>query len=219
MGHKVSPIALRIGINQDFRSQWYFNKNKQIFLEADYLIRKIIKDLFPKAGIIEILIERKSFDVCKVYIKTAKPGLLIGKEGLALKKLITKLEKTINPIFMNKNLVPPKIDVDILEFKKPYKSAEYLVEIAASEIEKGVTVRKVLKRLIERVKQEKDVEGIKIKASGRLDGATIKRRETLVYGRMPLSQLKAKIDYAQRPVLTKYGYVTLKIWLYLKNGT
>ncbi len=214
MGHKVSPIGLRIGINQYWRSRWFFHKNQQIFLEADYLIRKTIKEMFPKAGIVEIIIERKSFDHCKVIVKSARPGLLIGREGQVLKNLMKKLEKVVNPVFKKKNLTPPKIDLEIMEVKRPLLCAAYVAELAANEIEKGRTVRTVLKRVLERVKQEKGVLGVKIKAGGRLDGATIKRRETVQWGRLPLSKLIADIDFAERPVLTKYGYVGLKVWIY-----
>lgn len=214
MGHKVSPFALRIGINKYWRSRWFFRKNFQLFLEADYLIRKTIQENFPKAGITDIVIERKSPDHCKLIIFTARPGLLIGREGQALQRLIKKIEKKINPLFVKKNLTIPKLDVEIIEVKKPFTSAAYLAEVAANEIEKGITVRKVLKRIIERAKQHKEILGIKVRAGGRLDGATIKRRETIVWGRMPLSKLTADIDYAERRVLTKYGYVGLKIWLY-----
>ncbi len=214
MGHKVPPTGLRIGINRYWNSKWFFSKNSQVFLEADYLIRKIIKEMFPKAGISEIIIERKSFDHCKVIIKTARPGVLIGREGQILKNLVNKLEKKVNPLFEKKNLTPPKIDLDILEIKKPLLSAAYLAELAANEIEKGRTVRSVLKKVVEKAKQEKGILGIKIKAAGRLDGSTIKRRETVQWGRLPLSKLTADIDFAQRPVLLKYGIIGLKVWVY-----
>lgn len=214
MGHKVSPTALRIGLSEDYRSKWFFSKNYQLFIEADYLIRKIIKKSFPKAGVSQIIIERKSPDHCKIFLYSARPGLLIGKEGQLLKNLIRKIENKVNPLFVNKKLTPPQIDVEIIEIKKPFLSSAYLAEVGANEIEKGMTVRKVLKRIIERARQHKEILGIKVKASGRLDGSTIKRRETIIWGRMPHSKLKAIIDYSQRAVLTKYGYVGLKIWLY-----
>jgi len=214
MGQKIPPYALRLGINKYWRSRWLFKKNLPLFLEADYVIRKTIQEMFPKAGIVEILIERKSFDHCKVIIHSARPGFLIGKDGQLLKNLMKKLEKKVNPIFEKKNLIPPKIDIDVVEVKKPFLSAAYLAEVAANEIEKGFSTRKVLKRLIERAKQNKEVLGVKVIAKGRVDGATIKRKETVSWGRLPLSKLIADIDYAERPVLTKYGIVGLKVWLY-----
>jgi small subunit ribosomal protein S3 len=185
-----------------------------LILEADYLIRKTIKEVFPKAGIVEIIIERKSLDHCKVSLYSARPGILIGKEGQALKNLMEKLEKKINPLFSKNNLTLPKIDIDVIEVKKPFFSAAYLAEVAAQEIEKGMPTRRVLKRIAERAKQQKEILGFMAVAKGRVDGATIKRTEKISWGRLPKSKLIADIDYAERPVLTKSGIVGLKIWLY-----
>jgi small subunit ribosomal protein S3 len=185
-----------------------------LILEADYLIRKTIKEVFPKAGIVEIIIERKSLDHCKVSLYSARPGILIGKEGQALKNLMGKLEKKINPLFSKNNLTLPKIDIDVIEVKKPFFSAAYLAEVAAQEIEKGMPTRRVLKRIAERAKQQKEILGFMAVAKGRVDGATIKRTEKISWGRLPKSKLIADIDYAERPVLTKSGIVGLKIWLY-----
>lgn len=214
MGQKVSAYALRLGINKYWRSRWLFKKNLPLFLKADHLIRKIILEMFPKAGIVEIIIERKSFDHCKVIIHSARPGFLIGKEGQLLKNLMKKLEKKASLLFEKKNLTPPKIDIDVVEIKKPFLSAAYLAEVAANEIEKGFPTRRVLKRLIERARQNKEVLGLKAIAKGRVNGATIKRKEAISWGRLPLSKLIADIDYTERPVLTKYGIVGLKVWLY-----
>jgi small subunit ribosomal protein S3 len=214
MGQKVPPYALRLGINTYWRSRWMTKRYFPLILEADYLIRKTIKEMFPKAAIVEIIIERKSLDHCKVSLYSARPGILIGKEGQALKNLMAKLEKKVNPLFLKNNLTPPKIDIDVIEVKKPYLSAAYLAEVAAQEIEKGMPTRRVLKRIAERAKQQKEILGFMATAKGRVDGATIKRKEKISWGRLPRLKLIADIDYAERPVLTKYGIVGLKVWLY-----
>ena len=214
MGQKIPPYALRLGINTYWRSRWMIKRYFPLILEADYLIRKTIKEMFPKAGITEIIIERKSLDHCKVSLYSARPGILIGKEGQLLKNLMKKLEKKVNPLFIKKNLTPPKIEIDVIEVKKPFLSAAYLAEVAAHELERGLPTRKVLKRIAERAKQQKEILGFKAVAKGRVDGATIKRREKISWGRLPLSKFIADIDYAERPVLTKYGIVGLKVWLY-----
>ena len=214
MGQKVPAYALRLGINTYWRSRWIFKKHLPLILEADYLIRKIINENFPKAGITDVIIERKSLDHCKIIINSARPGYLIGKEGQALKDLIKKIEKKVNPLFKKYNLTPPAIDIDVVEVKKPLLSAAYLAELAAIDIEKGVPTRRVLKKIAERAKQQKEILGFKAIAKGRVDGATIKRKEQISWGRMPLSKFIADIDYAYRPVLTKSGIVGLKIWLY-----
>lgn len=219
MGQKIPTTALRLGINKYWYSKWLSSKKGTVFLEADYWIREIIKKKFPRAGIVEVVIERKSPDHSKIIIQTAKPGLLIGKEGQLLKELISKIEKKVNPIFIFNKMTPPTIDIDVVEAKKPMFSAMYLAELAAHDLERGFNTRKVLKRLIERVRQHKEILGIKIKAKGRLDGSTIRRSETVSWGRIPLSKLVADIDYAQLPILTKYGILGVKIWLYRGDKT
>lgn len=214
MGHKVPPYALRLGINKYWRSRWIFRKNFPLLLEADFWIRKIISENHHKSGVVDIIIERKSFDNCKVNIYSAKPGYLVGKDGKMLKNLITKIDKKMKEIFYKYNLNPPNLDINVLEVKKVLNSASYISELIALDLEKGLPTRKVLKKISEKVKQQKDVLGFKVLAKGRVDGATIKRKEQISWGRMPLSKLTADIDYAFRPVLTKYGIVGIKVWLY-----
>jgi len=214
MGHKVPPYALRLGINQNWRSRWFFSKHFPVFLEADYLIRKTASEMFAKKGVTEVVIERKSFDHCRVIIKTAKPGLIVGKEGQNLNKFIEKATKATAEVFKKHNLTPPKIEVEVEEVKKPYASAQYLAELAALEIEKGVLARNVMKRVIERARQHKEIKGVKVRLSGRLNSATIHRAEWLSWGRMPLSTLRADIDYGTATAFCKYGTIGVKVWLY-----
>lgn len=214
MGHKVPPYALRIGINRNWRSRWFFSKKTAVFLEADYLIRKTIDELFPKAGIIDVIIERKSLDHCRVDVFSVKPGVIIGKDGQNLKKLYKKIEKVLKPLFQRHNLTYPTLEINVVEIKKPNLYAAYLAEQAALQIEKGGRVRTVLKNIVEKAKNTKEIQGIKIKASGRLDGATIHRHETVSWGKIPLSKLIADIDYASKIAFTKYGIIGIKVWLY-----
>jgi len=214
MGQKISPYALRLGINTYWRSRWITKKYSQLILKADYLIRRTIQEIFPKAGIVEIIIERKSLDHCKISFYSARPGILIGKEGQALRNLTEKLEKKINPLFIKNNLTPPKIDIDVIEVKKPFLSAAYLAEVAANEIEKGISTRRVLKKIAERARQQKEILGFMVIAKGRVDGATIRRKEKISWGRLPRSKLIADIDYVEKPMMTKHGIVGLKVWLY-----
>jgi small subunit ribosomal protein S3 len=114
MGHKVPPYALRIGINRNWRSRWFFSKYYPIFLQADYLIRKEIDNMFPRHGIIDVIIERKSLDQCKVEIYAAKPGIVVGKDGQNLKNLYKRLEKVLKPLFQNTKLSYPSLDISVL---------------------------------------------------------------------------------------------------------
>jgi len=214
MGHKIPSYALRLGINEYWRSRWFFSRNYKVYLEADFIIRKTINEMFKKAGIIDVTIERKDPEHCKVIIKTAKPGVLIGREGQKLKSLQEKIDKKLKELFEKNKLPKPATEIIVEEVKKPTAYAAYLAQIAAIDIEKNKSVRAVIKKIIERAKQNKDVLGVKVRVSGRLGGANIHRSETITWGRMPLSKLRAKIDYAFEEALTKYGLIGVKVWLY-----
>lgn len=214
MGHKVPPYALRLGINEYWKSRWFFPKNFRVYLEADYIIRKTIDEMFKKTGIVDVIIERKSRERSKVIIKTARPGILIGKDGQRLKNLQNKLNKKLKEHFKKFNLPEPSLEIVIQEVKKPTAYAAYLAQLAAIDIEKNKSVRAVMKKIIERARQNKEIKGVKIRVSGRLGGANIHRAESITWGQMPLSKLKAKIDYAFAEALTKYGIIGVKVWLY-----
>lgn len=214
MGKKVSSIALRLGINEYWRSRWFFSKNFRVYLEADYIIRKIIEEELKKSGIIDIIIERKSPSHSKVIIKTARPGLLIGREGQRLKKIQNKIEEKLKKLFEKHKLEKPGLEIVVEEVRKPTLYASYLAQIAAIDIEKNKSVRGVIKKIIEKAKSNKEVLGVKVRISGRLGGANIHRTENITWGRMPLSKLKAKIDYAKETALCKYGKIGIKVWLY-----
>jgi len=219
MGHKISPYALRIGLNENFRSRWFFSKRAQVFLQADQLIRSKIQELFPKSGIAEIVIERKSLEQSKVIIHTSKPGVLIGREGQKLKRLQEVIEKGVQELFKRYNLPKPALEIEVIEIRKPYLYAAILAQLAALEIEKRQTVRRVMKRLIERARQHKEIEGVKVRVSGRLNGSEIHRSEMLSWGKMPLTTLRANIDYAFETAKCPYGIIGVKVWLYKGEGS
>jgi small subunit ribosomal protein S3 len=219
MGHKISPYALRIGLNENFRSRWFFSKRAQVFLQADQLIRNKIQELFPKSGIAEIVIERKSLEQSKVIIHTSKPGVLIGREGQKLKRLQEVIEKGVQELFKRYNLPKPALEIEVIEIRKPYLYAAILAQLAALEIEKRQTVRRVMKRLIERARQHKEIEGVKVRVSGRLNGSEIHRSEMLSWGKMPLTTLRANIDYAFETAKCPYGIIGVKVWLYKGEGS
>lgn len=214
MGHKISPYANRLGLNEYWKSKWFFKRNFRVFLEADYLIRKTINEKFKKTGIIEVIIERKDQEHCRVIIKTARPGNLIGREGQKLKKLQEEINKKLEPLFKKNNLLPPALEIVVEEVKKPTLYASYLAQLGAIDIEKNKPIRGVIKKIIEKAKQHKEIQGIKVRVSGRLNGATIHRSETISWGKLPLSTFKSKIDYAFYEALTKYGIIGIKVWLY-----
>lgn len=214
MGHKTNPIGLRLGIIENWRSRWFDWKNIGFNLLVDYQIRSLIHQKFPRAGIEKIEIERPSPEKLNVSIITARPGVIIGAEGKKLKSLKESLYQLLKQLYQTKN--PPLLGIDIVEIKKPYASAAVLAELAAIEIEKRIPVRKVMKRLIQRAKQHKEILGVKVKISGRLNGAEIARSEWLTdpKGKIPLSTFRAIIDYAENRAYCTYGVVGIKVWLY-----
>ncbi|MGC8981372.1 MAG: 30S ribosomal protein S3 [Minisyncoccia bacterium] len=214
MGKKISSYGLRLGINEYWKSRWYFSKKFRVYLEADYIIRKTIEEMFPKSGIVDVIIERKSPENSRVIIKTAKPGVLIGREGQRLKNLQEKIDERLSILFKKHKLEKPTLEVIVEEVRKPTACASYLAQLAAIDIEKNKSVRGVIKKIIEKAKQNKNILGIKVRVSGRLGGANIHRSENITWGRLPLSKLKAKIDFAKETALCKYGKIGIKVWLY-----
>ncbi len=213
MGHKTNPKALRLGISQDWISKWFDPKNFSFYLFIDYKIRKIIKEMFPRAGIENVQIERHGQEKLNIIINTARPGFVIGPEGKNLKELKEKINSMLQEFYKSKI---PIVSFDVREIKKPYTHAAILAELAALEIEKRIPVRKVMKRLIQRAMQHKEILGVKVKISGRLNGAEIARSEWLTdpKGKIPLSTFRAIIDYAQDEAHCTYGVVGIKVWLY-----
>lgn len=215
MGHKISPLALRLGINEPWRSRWFTTRHRALFLEADHLIRTTILELFPKSGIATVIIERKGIDACRVTIQTSRPGYLIGREGQNLRKLQRSVDLALTPPFEKHKLPKPNIEFQIEELKKPFISAKVLAQLAAIDIEKRLPVRKVVKRTIERAQQHKEIIGIRMRVSGRLNGNEIHRSESLTSGRMPLGTFRSVIDYAEERAFCTYGTIGIKVWVYL----
>ena len=214
MGHKISPVALRIGYNIGWSSRWFFTRNYTVFLEADHIIRKTIMEMFPKIGIDDIVIERKSPEHATIVVKTSRPGILIGREGQNLKKIQKLINMKLDRLFAKHKIAKPATELRIEDIKKPFFSARVLAQMAATEIEKRQSVRRVMKKLMERVQQTKGLVGAKVKISGRLNGAEISRSEYLASGKLPLGTLKAKIDFANQQAKCTYGIVGIKVWLY-----
>lgn len=189
-------------------------KRFSLYLEADFLIRQSILSLFAKSGISDIVIERRSLDHTKVIIRSSRPGFLIGREGQNLKRLQKMVGRKLTALFQKHKLAKPVIEFQIEEVKKPFTAGKILAQLAATEIEKRLPVRRVMKRVLERARQNKEVLGIRVRLSGRLNGVEIHRTESLSWGKMPLGTLRSKIDYAEEEALCTYGKIGIKIWVY-----
>ena len=202
MGQKVNPHGMRVGVIKDWDSKWYAEADFSDNLVEDYNIRKFVKKELYSAGISKIEIERAS-DRVKVFIYTAKPGVVIGKGGADIEKLKAKIQK----------LTTKKVSIDIKEIKRPDKEAQLVAENIALQLENRVTFRRAMKSCM-RNAMKSGALGIKTMCSGRLGGADMARSEFYSEGTIPLQTLRADIDYGFAEADTTYGKVGVKVWIY-----
>jgi len=211
MGHKVNPFVLRVGFIRTWHSRWFAKpKDYGALVEEDYRIRKFIKGKFKQAAISKIIIERLVERV-KIRILTARPGIIIGRHGADIERLREDLN----------GIIKKEVSIDIEEVKNPALDAQLLAENVALQLEKRVAFRRAIKRAIEQ-SMSSGAKGVKITCAGRLGGAEMSRTETFKQGKIPLSTLRADIDFGFAESLTTYGLIGIKTWIYkgdiLKKG-
>jgi len=202
VGQKVHPKGLRVGIIRDWESNWYADKNYAELLHEDIKIRDYIKEKLFQAGISGVEIERAANRV-KVSIRTAKPGIVIGRGGAEVENLRKTLEKMTNK----------KVSVNIIEIKKPELDAQLVAEGIAAQLVKRVAFRRAMKQAVART-MRLGALGVKVSCSGRLAGAEIARTEWYSEGKVPLHTLRADIDYGFAEAHTTYGKIGVKVWIY-----
>ncbi len=202
MGQKVHPNGFRIGIIRDWGSRWYADKNYKELLHEDIRIRKYLKKKFYAAGVSGVEIERAASRV-KVSIHTAKPGIVIGRGGTEVENLRKELEK----------MTDKKVNINIVEIKKPELDAQLVAENIASQLERRTSFRRAMKQSVLRT-MRMGAEGIRIACSGRLGGAEIARTEWYSEGKVPLHTLRADVDYGFAEANTTYGKIGIKTWIY-----
>ncbi len=210
MSHKVHPIAYRRRRIQDWGTRGFY-KDAPKTLEQDFRIREFLYKKLGKIGIEKVEIERFSEKV-SIIIFSARPGLIIGRGGEGIEQLRNLLEKKI--IKSSEKDKKTDLRIEIREIKNPWTSASLSAQWVAQQIEKRVPCRRVLKRTLEKISEAKEIKGVRIEVSGRLNGAEIARREWLAKGRLPRQTLRADIDYAKVEAHTTYGVVGVKVWLY-----
>ena len=204
MGQKVNPHGLRVGIIKDWDSHWFVDKKH--FAEnvkEDNEIRNILKKKYYQAAISKILIEKAANKII-ITIHTARPGVLIGKQGSE----IEVIKKTVAKVCPGK-----QISINISEVKKPDTDAQLVAEGVAAQLEKRVSFRRAMKQAIGR-SMRGGVKGIKVTVSGRLDGAEIARSEGYHEGSIPLQTLRADIEYGFAEAHTTFGVIGIKCWIY-----
>lgn len=215
MGQKINPTKFRTGIVKDWASRWLPKKFKfEHLLHEDFLIRTLVQKKIGAAGIDSIVIEKTVNDI-RVLIRAAKPGLIIGRGGKGIEELTQELERKIRHIRSAQGIKDSVVlRVSIEEIKRNEISSAILAQQIASDLERRLPFRRTIKKYLERISQNRDVKGIKIRVSGRLDGSEIARSEQLGFGSLPLHTLRADIDYAQGTAFTTYGTVGIKVWIY-----
>lgn len=206
MSRKINPTVYRLGINKDWKSRWFAKpKNYGQWLEEDENVRRIIMDKVSRAGIAGIDIER-THDKYSVIIKASRPGLVIGRGGEG----VINLEKALRKVLPKST----SLSLTVEELKRTEVSAAVVGQNLAWDLEKRMRFRRVMKRHMDIVMQNREVQGVRIMMSGRLNGAEIARSEHLEAGKLPLTTLRADIDYAKVAAATKYGVVGIKVWIY-----
>ena len=208
MGHKTHPIGFRLGISKDWQTHWYAAKGKdyRTLVLEDMRIRQSVGNEyrgFSSAGISRIEIDRGAQDIV-VNVHSARPGILIGRDGERVKRLRSRLEDVT---------AKKRIQLNILEVSQPELNAYLVARNIADQVERRVSYRRALRQAAQRAMQA-GAKGIKIIIKGRITGAEIARRERLRDGRVPLHTLRADIDYSVTEARTAMGAVGVKVWIY-----
>lgn len=212
MTHVAHPYVQRIGVNRDWKSRWFTTDAKKFreYIRTDAAIRRLLEKRLKGMSVDTVEIERSQKDV-RIIIKTARPGLVIGRSGEGA----VKLKKELDMLFRTLKLIDKlEIKLDVEEVRSPESSANIVGQMIAEGLEKRLTFRRVMKQTIEKVMANRDVEGVRIILSGRLGGADMARKEELKKGRIPLQTLRADIDFARVTARLPYGAIGIKVWIY-----
>ena len=201
MGQKVNPISNRLGIIRGWDSNWYGGNNYGDTLLEDSKIRKYLNARLAKGSVSRIVIER-TLKLVTITVCTSRPGVIIGKAGSEVDKLKEELKK----------ITEKDVQINIFEVKRPELDAQIVASQIAHQVEGKIAYRRAVKMAIASTMRV-GAEGIKVQVSGRLNGAEMARSEMFKEGRTPLHTLRADIDYALVPALTKVGLIGIKVWI------
>jgi len=202
MGQKVHPIGFRLGYNKTWRSRWYAEKEYANLLHEDIGLKKDLKKRFNHAGVSRVEIERAA-NKLKISIFTSRPGIIIGRKGQEVDKLKQEVQKkTGKEVFIN-----------IQEILKPELDSQLVSESVALQLEKRIAFRRAMRKAVDAALRF-GARGIKVRVSGRLNGAEIARSEWYLHGQLPLHTLRADIDYGTSEAKTSFGQIGVKCWIY-----
>jgi small subunit ribosomal protein S3 len=203
MGQKIHPVGFRIGVNRKWVSNWYNPALAPEYIAEDKRIRDLIGERYRRASVSEVNIERSKEDRVSIVIRSARPGIIIGRGGSEIELLQIALE----------NLTGRRVKVSIQEIERPDLEARLVAQDVALQIESRTAPARAMKEAMRRV-MGAGAGGVKFKASGRLGGTDIARSITMKEGRIPLQTLRADIDYGLVEARTKYGNIGVKVWIF-----
>jgi small subunit ribosomal protein S3 len=202
MGRKVHPYGFRVGVYKDWQSKWFAERGYADLVAEDLKLRGVILDALPDAGVSQILIDRNANQIT-MTVKTAKPGIVIGRGGQNAEMLRTLLQ----------NSTDKRIRLNIEEIRVPELDAYLVARSVADQLERRVAFRRAMKQGVQRTMQ-RGALGCRVKIGGRLGGSEMSRSEQEMQGRVPLHTLKADIDYGQAEARTSFGVIGVKCWIY-----
>lgn len=213
MSHTVHPKAYRLGVSEDWNSRWFDIKKYPKKLREDVVIREYITKKMRSAGLERVEIERTG-DVVSVILHTSRPGIVIGRGGSGVEIIKKSVERELRKSMKDKKDYSPEIKIEVREIRNPDSFASLVALSVAEQLERRMPFRQAMKRTMERVMTNKEVEGARIAVSGRLGGADMARREWIKEGNLPRSTLRANIDFSIQEAHTTYGVIGVKVWLY-----
>ena len=202
MGQKTHPRGFRLGISKPWKSRWFAERTFAALLREDETIRKYMHQRLGHAAVAEVEIDRKPQKIV-VTVHTARPGVVIGKQGAEVDKLRDELT----------HLTKSEVAINVEEIKRPEVEAQLVADNVAHQLQQRVSFRRAMKRAVQGAMRS-GAEGIRIKVAGRLGGSEIARTEGYHEGRVPLHTLRADIDYAQSTARTTYGTIGIKVWIF-----
>ena len=202
MGQKVNPVGFRVAVRKNWRSRWFSGKKQfGALLIEDQKIRGLVRQKLENAGVADVIIERYANRV-RVNIHSARPGIVIGRKGQDIERIRAEIAKQTGK----------EIYIEIHEIKEPDTNAQLVAENIALQIERRVSFRRAMKRAM-KIAMDMGVQGIKVRAGGRLGGSEIARVEWYKEGRIPLQTLRENIDYGFAEAATTAGLIGLKVWI------
>ncbi len=208
MGNKINPIGFRLGITQNWKSKWFSKREYKQNLRQDIEIRLGISKKWKAALISEVEIER-SAKMIKIIVKTARPGVLIGRGGSGIEEIKSYVQQNFFKINKGVNL-----KIEVQEVKRFEESASIIAQNIVEQLEKRMPFRRAMKMALEQTMKNKGIKGAKVEMSGRLGGAEMSRTEKASKGSVPLHTMRADIDFCRATAFTTYGTLGVKVWLY-----